>query len=131
MKQTQRVLDLFCGAGGFSLGFRNAGFQIVAGIDNDAQALATFARNFPEAHAINLNLADPESHLQYMVVWGSDYPHNPISWPGTADLMSWLMKDVPEDVYFDAVYGRVAKFFELKDPPGLVRSKPFIQAKAS
>jgi predicted TIM-barrel fold metal-dependent hydrolase len=76
-------------------------------------------------------LADPESHLQYMVVWGSDYPHNPISWPGTADLMSWLMKDVPEDVYFDAVYGRVAKFFELKDPPGLIRSKPIIHAKAS
>ena len=28
-----RVLDLFCGAGGLSLGFKLAGFQIVGGVD--------------------------------------------------------------------------------------------------
>lgn len=28
------VLDLFCGAGGFSEGFHQAGFKVVAGIDN-------------------------------------------------------------------------------------------------
>ena len=30
-----RVLDLFCGCGGLSLGFKRAGFNIVGGIDND------------------------------------------------------------------------------------------------
>ena len=60
MKYPSRVLDLFCGAGGFSLGFRSAGFEIVAGIDNDSQALTTYAKNFPEAIALNLNLAHPE-----------------------------------------------------------------------
>jgi predicted TIM-barrel fold metal-dependent hydrolase len=69
-------------------------------------------------------LADPESHLQFMAVWGSDYPHNPVSWPNTVELMSWLMKDVPEDVYFDAVFGRAARFFGLKEPKGLIKSKP-------
>ncbi|MHA1166846.1 MAG: DNA cytosine methyltransferase [Candidatus Hodarchaeales archaeon] len=29
-----RILDLFCGAGGFSEGFRQAGFDVVSGIDN-------------------------------------------------------------------------------------------------
>ena len=28
-----QVLDLFCGAGGLSLGFQNAGCQIVGGIE--------------------------------------------------------------------------------------------------
>ncbi len=75
-------------------------------------------------------LSDPESHLQYMAVWGSDYPHNPISWPNTIELMSWLMKDVPQDVYFDAVYGRAATFFGLKNPEGLIKSKPAPLQKA-
>lgn len=40
------VLDLFCGAGGFSEGFRQQGFAIVAGIDNYAPAIDTFNFNF-------------------------------------------------------------------------------------
>lgn len=47
------ALDLFCGAGGLSEGFREAGFTIVAGSDNDPDAMATFAANFPEAKAIS------------------------------------------------------------------------------
>jgi DNA (cytosine-5)-methyltransferase 1 len=29
-----KVVDLFCGAGGLSAGFRAAGFKIIAGVDN-------------------------------------------------------------------------------------------------
>lgn len=43
------VVDLFCGAGGFSEGFRAAGYRVLAGIDNDPQALLSYAHNFPEA----------------------------------------------------------------------------------
>ena len=32
------VCDLFCGAGGFSLGFKRAGFRIAVGFDNDPSA---------------------------------------------------------------------------------------------
>ena len=46
------AVDLFCGAGGLSEGFRQAGFAIVAGSDNDPDAMATYAANFPEAEAI-------------------------------------------------------------------------------
>lgn len=38
-------LDLFCGAGGFSEGFRQAGFHTVAAVDNDPWAGATFEMN--------------------------------------------------------------------------------------
>lgn len=40
-----RVVDLFCGAGGFSLGMRRAGFDVVAGYDYKAAALAVHAAN--------------------------------------------------------------------------------------
>ncbi len=52
-----RVLDLFCGAGGFSEGFRKAGYEIVSGIDNDPFALETYSKNFPEAIAIKQDLS--------------------------------------------------------------------------
>lgn len=39
------VLDLFCGAGGLSLGFTRAGFQIVRAIDHDESALQTYRAN--------------------------------------------------------------------------------------
>ena len=47
-----RVVDLFCGAGGLSEGFRQAGYQIVAGSDADPDACATYSLNFPEARTI-------------------------------------------------------------------------------
>lgn len=41
------VLDLFCGAGGMSLGFQNAGCEILGGIDKNPHAIRTHHRNFP------------------------------------------------------------------------------------
>jgi DNA (cytosine-5)-methyltransferase 1 len=40
------VIDLFCGAGGFSLGFHAAGSKILAGVDADETASRTFSKNF-------------------------------------------------------------------------------------
>jgi DNA (cytosine-5)-methyltransferase 1 len=53
------VLDLFCGAGGLSEGFRQAGFGILAGTDVDPDACATYSLNFPEARTVVGNLRDP------------------------------------------------------------------------
>lgn len=41
-----RVVDLFCGCGGLSLGFQNAGFNIVAAFDNWPEAIAIYKKNF-------------------------------------------------------------------------------------
>lgn len=43
------AIDLFCGAGGLSEGFRQAGFQVLAGNDFDQFAGQTFAATHPEA----------------------------------------------------------------------------------
>ncbi|MEM7533443.1 MAG: DNA cytosine methyltransferase [Chloroflexota bacterium] len=48
MNNTYTFVDLFCGAGGLSLGFANAGFQCVQAIDHDKSAVATHNTNFKE-----------------------------------------------------------------------------------
>jgi len=50
------VGDVFCGAGGFSEGFRQAGFRVLWAIDNWAPAAATFGSNFPETRVITDNV---------------------------------------------------------------------------
>jgi DNA (cytosine-5)-methyltransferase 1 len=50
------IIDLFCGAGGLSCGFRQAGFIVLAGIDNWEEALVTYRRNFPDSKTINADI---------------------------------------------------------------------------
>jgi DNA (cytosine-5)-methyltransferase 1 len=50
------VIDLFCGAGGLSCGFRQAGFSVLAGLDNWEDALVTYRRNFPNTETINADI---------------------------------------------------------------------------
>ncbi len=47
-----RTVDLFCGAGGSSIGAWMAGAQIVGAIDSDPLAVATFKDNFPKAKVV-------------------------------------------------------------------------------
>lgn len=49
MNYAPRIIDLFCGAGGFGLGFKQAGFRIVLGVDNDKAPARSYKYNFPEA----------------------------------------------------------------------------------
>jgi hypothetical protein len=46
------VIDLFCGAGGLSLGFEKAGCNVILGIDTDVKALETFELNHQNAKSI-------------------------------------------------------------------------------
>ena len=57
MKRELNVIDLFCGCGGLSLGFKQAGFNIVMGIDFNESAIETFNNNFDNV-GICANLLD-------------------------------------------------------------------------
>ena len=52
-----RVLDLFCGAGGFSKGFELAGHEIILGIDCWDIATQNFKLNHPNANIITQDIA--------------------------------------------------------------------------
>lgn len=58
------VIDLFCGGGGFSEGFRQAGFEVVQAVDFAEGACETYALNAPDETTVeNADLLelDPES----------------------------------------------------------------------
>ena len=45
MQNKFRIIDCFCGAGGLSLGFEQAGFDVVYAFDLDATAIETYKNN--------------------------------------------------------------------------------------
>lgn len=58
-----RVVDLFCGCGGLSLGFEKAGFNIVAAFDNWDTALHVYNANFTHS-AKSLDLSDVKTSAE-------------------------------------------------------------------
>ncbi|RLC82711.1 MAG: DNA cytosine methyltransferase [Chloroflexi bacterium] len=47
-----RVIDIFCGAGGFSEGFRQAGFEVIWGVDKWEPAVITHRANHPSSQTV-------------------------------------------------------------------------------
>ena len=46
------AIDLFCGAGGLTVGLKNAGFRVVAAVELDPDKARTYQRNHPEVKLI-------------------------------------------------------------------------------
>lgn len=66
-----RIVDLFCGCGGLSLGYAKAGMNVVAGYDNWDPAIATYMYNFK--HPINkLDLLDAENASKHISLYNPD-----------------------------------------------------------
>lgn len=58
-----KVVDLFCGCGGLSLGFQKAGFRIAAAFDNWDDAITVYHNNFKHP-VIKLDLSDVELSIK-------------------------------------------------------------------
>ena len=56
MRKFMNVLDLFCGAGGLSLGFEMAGFNILAGFEIEPNFLDTYKNSHPNTKGFNVDL---------------------------------------------------------------------------
>ena len=73
-----RVVDLFCGAGGLSLGFHAAGCRIVAGIDADERAGETYRKNFtnlqPDCPPLVLHGTEGDLEAIDLHAIASEYP---------------------------------------------------------
>jgi DNA (cytosine-5)-methyltransferase 1 len=66
---TFTLLDLFCGAGGLSLGLSRAGFTPILAIDNSKVALQTYSANLGN-HVAKLNLSNEVTLPETTVVVG-------------------------------------------------------------
>lgn len=58
MKTKKNIIDLFCGCGGFSKGFEDAGFDVVLALDSWKDAIDTFNINHKHKSGITKNIYD-------------------------------------------------------------------------
>lgn len=72
------VLDLFCGMGGLSLGFRDAGYE-VRGYDAEKHAVAAYAANVGVAQVMNLRAELPSDRPAVLVGGPPCRPWSPIN----------------------------------------------------
>ena len=58
MKKRLNIIDLFCGAGGLSLGFSKEGFNVLLGADFSERALKTYSKNHPNSKILNKDMKE-------------------------------------------------------------------------
>ena len=63
------AIDLFCGAGGLSLGLQQAGFSVLVGADSDPFAVETHTANLGGLGYTG-DLADPADFIDHLDGWG-------------------------------------------------------------
>ena len=128
MPRKLKMIDLFCGAGGMSLGFSDerfgGGFKSVFAIDNDKSAVDTYNANFG-AHGVQANIED----------WldGNTVPRADIVVGGPpCQGFSLLNKNRDGDSrrglwepYMDIVEQSGASMFLMENVPGLLKSIEF------
>ena len=70
-----RMLDLFCGAGGFAVGAAWSGFQSVFGVDHLEPAMATWIHNHPHALGClgDIREVDPHEVREILAQHGIDH----------------------------------------------------------
>ena len=93
--------DLFCGAGGLSIGLSDAGYDVVLGVDNDPAALETYAGLHPGL-TLSRDLSDPEvvdelvdliSELDIDLIAGGP-PCQPFSQAGASKIRSLVQAGI-------------------------------------
>jgi len=74
MKSKPNIVDLCCGAGGLSEGFKQAGFEIAMGVDIDSNATQTFSYNHKESHTetVDLNFLKPRKFKKMLKLLNKD-----------------------------------------------------------
>lgn len=70
-KKKYKVVDLFCGCGGMSLGFEEANYEVVAGFDNWDPAINVYKANFSHP-VIKMDLSDVNNAVKEISKFAPD-----------------------------------------------------------
>ncbi len=126
-----KVVDLFSGCGGLSLGFQNAGFEILAAYDNWKPAIDVYKKNFE--HPIhNIDLSSDKAieaikDLQSDIIIGGP-PCQDFSSAGKRDE---TLGRADMTIYFAEIISRVKpKWFIMENVEQIVKSYTLKKAKA-
>jgi DNA (cytosine-5)-methyltransferase 1 len=128
MSQKPAVLDLFCGAGGLTLGAYRAGFNVAAGFDRDSQALVIHEANFPSSKTVASDLSGLTPD-QILSLSGVKHVEGVIGGPpcqGFSNIGKRDKKD-PRNLLFAKFFACVANiqpdFFLAENVPGILAKK--------
>jgi len=120
-----RVLDLFCGAGGLSEGFHQAGFEIVRGYDNDLKALETYNLNHDgvgQEMDLKTESFDWAQHWSVDVVIGGP-PCQPFSVASIYQKVRTLDLSLI-DRFMEIMHVVKPRFWLMENVPGLKKLRP-------
>ena len=126
-----KVVDLFCGCGGLSLGFTMAGFDVVAAYDNWKIALDTYRLNFKHK-AVMLDLKNVEQSIS---VIRNDELDMIIGGPPCQDFSSAGKRDEDNGrgdltVCFAEIVGKIRpRWFVMENVERIVKTNKLQQAK--
>lgn len=119
------VLDMFCGCGGLSRGFMDAGYKILLGIDNNEAALKTFVANHGSAIGFKGDLFDTGTILEMATLIKNKEVDLIIGGPPCQgfSLTGTRLEDDPRNTLFLSMVNAVAYFqpkaFLLENVPGI------------
>lgn len=121
------AVDLFCGCGGVTEGLKQAGFSVVAAVDNNETCCQTFRKNHPEVLLLqkNIEILSPSrikkvlinDQLDLLVVCAPCQPFSSLNKSSKIDIREVLILQAiryakqlkPKYIFFENVPGLVKK----------------------
>lgn len=126
-----KIIDLFAGCGGLSLGFQKAGFDVVLAAENWQKAITVYQNNF-DHDVMNLDLNEYEKHLD---LFKSYQPEMIIGGPPCQDFSHAGNRDENAGrgnltVSFARIIQELKpKFFVMENVDRLVKTQKYEEAK--
>lgn len=125
-----KTVDLFCGAGGLTLGAARAGFSVVAGVELDDRAIATHKVNFPESRHLQLDIAKLTGEKLFQEAGLDDGVLGGLIGGPPCQGFSSIGRQDPEDVrnglfghFMRLVSETLPAFFVAENVPGILQAK--------
>ena len=125
-----KIINLFSGAGGFSLGAKRAGFDIAGSVEIDPQAISVYKRNFPNSPfwVKDISTVSATDILQYFDLKVREI--DGIIGGPPCQGFSHMGQNNSEDPrnqlfikFFEIVSDAVPKFFLAENVPGILSEK--------